>query len=500
MHSIEKLKKKWKEGLFLSVGLDTDPEKIPAFLLSESKDALEAMFLFNKSIIDATCEKVCAFKLNSAFYEKEGPRGMEIMKKTALYIKEKAPDVFLIADAKRGDIGNTNKGYEYFVEDFSFDAMTIHGYLGREANETFLRHKEKMFFVLGKTSNSGSGEFQDLNTDGLPLYLRVVKNVKEKWDENKNCGLVIGATHPKHLMRARKTAGENMVFLIPGVGAQGGDLKSVIQCGLNSKQEGAVINMSRSVIYASSGEDFAEKALSRVEKFNEMVKEYLKLPRIVWDEEKKEIYSKRTLDIFKETKTVITDGHFVYQTGAHGNAYVAKDRIVPDPVLIDEVGMMMADIISDKEIDTVVVPAVGGIVLGHIVAKYLSLFKDKKVNSVFIEKAPKDDTGKDTFKITRGYEKFLKGKRVAVVEDIVNTGYSAKKIIECAKDAGAKVEAVAVICNRGGVKAEDLEPGVEFVSLTELSLEKYEPEECPLCKKGVAVSTEFGHGKRTKTS
>ena len=517
MSNFSKLNTKWAQGLFLCVGLDTDPKKIPTHLTSKSEDIFEAMLSFNKEIVDATCDSVCAYKLNSAFYEKYGPEGMEVMKETVRYIKKVAPDIFLIADAKRGDIGNTNEGYTYFIEeeksdtkDFNtdtwalgFDSLTIHGYLGEEANETFLLHKDKLFFVLAKTSNPGSMEFQDLETSGMPLYMRVVKNVAQIWNANKNCGLVLGATFPEHMTRARAEAGEDIIFLVPGIGAQGGDLKSVIQCGLNAKNEGVVINMSRSVIYASSGEDFTDIAREEVLKFNTEVKEYLKLPKIKWQDIKKEIYSERTFEIFAKTKAVLTDGHFVYQSGTHGSAYVAKDKIVPDPLFIDEIGMMLADLIKDKKIDTVVVPAVGGIVLGHVVAKYLSYYKGVTVNSVFIEKADKDEEGKDTFKITRGYDKFLTGKKVAVLEDTVNTGYSVKKVIESAKEAGAKIEVVAIICNRGGIKIEDIESGVsvkekgaELISLTEFDFEKYEPKACPLCKEGRPINTDFGHNKK----
>ncbi|MFA6258827.1 MAG: orotidine-5'-phosphate decarboxylase [Candidatus Paceibacterota bacterium] len=508
MDNLRKLNKKWKSGFFLCVGLDTDIELIPKHLLKENGDAFLAMISFNKEIVDATKDSVCAFKINSAFYEKYGIEGMRVMEETIKYIKRKAPNVFLIADAKRGDIGNTNEGYKYFLKDshkkgkewsLGFDAMTIHGYLGLDANETFIKEKDKFFFVLCKTSNKGSGEFQDLLSEGYPLYLHTAKNIKEKWNKNKNCGLVLGATHGEHILKTRSIAGEDIIFLVPGIGAQGGDLKEVIQCGMNNKKEGLIINMSRSVIYASKGKDFAKKARAEVEKFNQKVEKYLKLPRKTWQEEKKKIFRKRILEILGETKAVIMDGHFVYQTGRHGNAYVAKDRITPVPLLIDEVGMMLADLVKDKTIDTVVAPAVGGIVLGHTVGKYLSFYKQKTINSIFLEKGEKGKDGTDTFRITRGYDAFLKGKNVLVVEDIVNTGHSVKEVIKSVERFGGKVKAITVICNRGKVKEKEFKK-IKLFSLVDLNLKTFKSNKCPLCKKGIPINTDFGHGSKAKTN
>ncbi|MCF7833759.1 MAG: orotidine-5'-phosphate decarboxylase [Candidatus Pacebacteria bacterium] len=499
MENILKIKNKWKEKKFLVVGLDTDPQKIPPFLLESGKSPLEAMLQFNKKIIDVSVNDVCGFKINSAFYEKYGIEGLGVMQKTIEYIKEKDPSVFTIADAKRGDIENTNEGYKYLLYgDFDFDSLTIHPYLGLEANETFLKDKNKMFFVLAKTSNKDSGEFQDLDVGGMPLYLKVIKNIKEKWNRNSNCGVVVGATYPEHLLRAREEAGDDVVFLVPGVGAQGGDLESVLKAGLNSKKEGLLINMSRSVLYASNGEDFADKAKEEIQKFNQQVEKILKEPQNSWREMKRQFYKKRTLEIFKQTEAVLTDDHFVYQNQEHGSVYVAKDKINPNPILINEVGNMIADMVKEYEIDTVVVPAVGGVVLGHAVARNLSHIKGKNINSVFIEKGVKDEEGRDTFKITRGYDVFLKDKKILVVEDIVNTGYSVKKVIGGVKEAGAQVQAIGIIWNRGNVKAEELDSTAPLFSLVEMPFEKYTKETCPLCKADIPINMQFGHGKSFK--
>ena len=495
MHNFPKLREKWKKGLFLCVGLDTDPEKIPQFLKSKG-DIFEAMFSFNKEIIDATGEIVLGYKINSAFYEKYGSSGIGVLKRTAKYIKEKFPDAFLILDAKRGDIGNTNKGYLSFLKDTGFDAMTIHGYLGFEANKVFLDCADKFFFVLSKTSNTGSGEFQDLETSGIPLYLKVAKEVGNKWNKNKNCGLVVGATYPEHIMRVREEAGEEIVILIPGVGAQCGSLKEAIQAGLNSKKEAVIINMSRSVIYSSPGEDFAQAAKKEVQGVNKKIAEYLDLPRISWEQKREEEYKKRTQEILKETRAIIVGGHFVYQAGDHGDTYIAKDFLNPNPLLINEIGIMMADLMRGREIQTVVAPALGGIVLGHVVAKYLSFYSNRRVNSVFVEKVGKDEKGKDSFKVTRGYGEFLKNKKVAVVEDILNSGHSVRKVIECVEKEGAEVKVVCAISNRGGVKPEDISSKAELFSLTQFNFKKYPPKECPLCREGVPINTDFGHGDK----
>lgn len=257
-----------KNNSLLCIGLDPVMEKLPAHLL----EAENPVFAFNKSIIDATAEFVSAFKPNSAFYESNGIEGMNILKMTCDYIKETYPDHFLILDAKRADIGSTNEGYVKYAFDWlGADAITLHPYLGYEALKPFLDRKNKTSIILCRTSNKGAAEFQDLNVGGQPLYQKVAYNVSHHWNNNNNCMLVVGATYPKELAQVRAIAGD-MTILVPGIGAQGGDLKKTLRAGLNSKKTGLIISVSRSVIYASHGEDFAQGAAAEAKKMNDEIK------------------------------------------------------------------------------------------------------------------------------------------------------------------------------------------------------------------------------------
>jgi orotidine-5'-phosphate decarboxylase len=249
----------------LCVGLDPDLSKIPVHLEKEKNP----IFSFNKEIIDATHHLVCSYKPNSAFYEAYGENGIFQLKMTFDYLKEKYPEIPVILDAKRADIGSTNKGYVQFAFEYlNADAITLHPYLGKEALKPFLDNADKGCFILCKTSNPGAGEFQNLKAGGKPLYKVVAEKVATDWNKNQNCMLVVGATYPKELLEVRKIIGD-ITILVPGVGAQGGDIESTLKNGLNSKKRGLIISSSRGIIYASSGKNFAEKAREEVVKLNE---------------------------------------------------------------------------------------------------------------------------------------------------------------------------------------------------------------------------------------
>lgn len=282
---LSKLKAKWNEEKFVCVGLDTDLSKLPESLKGDSLETngpkTEAViYEFNKAIIDQTQDLVCAYKINSAFYEAD-PYSYEAMLNTFIYIQRTYPDIPVILDAKRGDIDNTNKGYvKWAFETLKADAMTIHPYLGKTANLSFLDNKDKGIIVLVKTSNQGSGEFQNLKVkteEGLEfesLYEYVATRVAKNWNDNGNCAVVVGATYPEELKTVREIIGD-MPILIPGIGAQGGDLEKTVKNGLNSQKQGIIITSSRSIIYASNSEDFATAARSETEKLHNQIKEII---------------------------------------------------------------------------------------------------------------------------------------------------------------------------------------------------------------------------------
>lgn len=258
---ITKLEACWQQDNFVCVGLDPDYEQIPE-VIKTGRPVEDALLHFNREIIDATHDLVCAYKPNAAFYEAQGEAGLRALMNTVGYIREAYPHIPVILDAKRADIGSTNLGYVQSAFDgLGVDAITVHPYLGREALAPFLARKEKGVLVLVKTSNPGSGEFQDLpvGLEQEPLYLVVARHVSQEWNSNGNCAIVVGATYPEELRRARALVGD-MPILIPGIGAQGGEVAATVQAGQDSRGWGMIINASRSIIFASTGSDFAVAA------------------------------------------------------------------------------------------------------------------------------------------------------------------------------------------------------------------------------------------------
>jgi len=246
-----------KNNSLLCVGLDPDITKLPASITSVENPIFE----FNKAIIDATADLVCAFKPNSAFYEAYGTKGIKQLKLTTDYIKQRYPEVPIILDAKRADIGNTNDGYASFIFDYlAADAVTLHPYLGMEALEPFFSRKDKGLIILCRTSNPGAAEFQDLMIENMPLYQHIAHQVAKQWNDNNNCLLVVGATYPKEMKIIRGIVGQEMTLLVPGVGAQGGDVAATMQAGLGANGQGLIMSSSREILYASANEDFAEAA------------------------------------------------------------------------------------------------------------------------------------------------------------------------------------------------------------------------------------------------
>lgn len=226
------------------VGLDSDIQRLPAQFLDDP----DPQYAFNRWIIEQTHPYTSAYKLNTAFYEAQGTTGWESLKRTVDYLKEHHPDILTICDAKRADIGNTNTGYVHAIFDWlGFDAITLHPYLGKVALEPFLARSDKGCIILCRTSNTGAEELQSLGNP--PLWQQVLMHVRDDWNDNQNCMLVVGATTPDDLRTARQLAPE-LTFLVPGVGAQGGDASTVIQAGRDANGRGLIVNSSRGIIFA----------------------------------------------------------------------------------------------------------------------------------------------------------------------------------------------------------------------------------------------------------
>ncbi len=253
----ELLARHFAAGRHLAVGLDSDPARIPASVAPGAEPA-ERVIEFNREIVAATAGLAAAYKPNAAFYEALGADGFGALAETIAAIRTTAPDAAVILDAKRADIGSTNAGYVAAAFDrLGADAVTVHPYLGGEALAPFLERADKLVFVLARTSNPGAGELQDLVADGVPLYRHVARTVARNWNGAGNCGLVVGATYPDELRAVRGDVPATMPILIPGVGAQGGDVAAVVVANREAGSDAFLIAASRSIIYASSGEDFA---------------------------------------------------------------------------------------------------------------------------------------------------------------------------------------------------------------------------------------------------
>ena len=257
-----------KKKSFLCIGLDVDLNKIPSYLL-ETEDPI---FEFNKAIIDATHHLCVAYKPNTAFYEAYGIKGWESLKKTIDYLNEHHPDIFTIADAKRGDIGNTSTMYaKAFFEDLVFDSVTVAPYMGKDSVEPFLAFNNKHTILLALTSNAGAFDFQTKQLESQELYKEVLKT-STTWNNSENLMYVVGATKAEYLADIRKII-PDAFLLVPGVGAQGGNLQEVCKYGMND-QVGLLINSSRGIIYASKEKDFAQAA---AQKASELQKEMQQL-------------------------------------------------------------------------------------------------------------------------------------------------------------------------------------------------------------------------------
>lgn len=246
-----------KKKSFLCIGLDVDLDKIPPHFLKED----DPIFEFNKAIIDATNHLCVAYKPNTAFYEAYGLKGWKSLEKTISYLNKNYPEIFTIADAKRGDIGNTSTMYaKAFFEDLAFDSVTVAPYMGKDSVEPFLAFKDKHTILLALTSNLGAFDFQTKIVDGEELYKQVLKTSRT-WKNSRNLMYVVGATKAEFLADIRKII-PNSFLLVPGVGAQGGNLQNVCKYGMNDSV-GLLINSSRGIIYASNGNDFADAAAKK---------------------------------------------------------------------------------------------------------------------------------------------------------------------------------------------------------------------------------------------
>lgn len=261
-----------KNNSLLCIGLDGDLARIPKHLLS----APYPLFEFNRAIIDDTSDLVCCYKPQIAYYSAAGAKGLQALKQTIEYIHDRYTSIPVLLDAKRGDIGSTAEKYtEEVFDQLHADAVTVNPYLGFDSVEPFLKRADKGIVILCRTSNPGASDFQDLIVEGKPLYQHVAKRIVDWHQKYQNCLMVVGATWPEQLKDIREIA-KDMFFLVPGVGAQGGDLKVTLTNGLRDDKSGLIISSSRGIIYAGNGKDFAKKARDETQRLKNQINTFRK--------------------------------------------------------------------------------------------------------------------------------------------------------------------------------------------------------------------------------
>jgi orotidine-5'-phosphate decarboxylase len=247
----------------LCIGLDSDIRQIPRHY----RDDPFPQFAFNRVIIEETRDYVCAYKMNSALYEARGDRGMAELKMTVSYLQERHPNIVTICDAKRADIGSTNMGYVEAIYDWlGFDSVTLHPYLGKQALQPFLQRSDKYAIVVCRTANPGARELQDLQVDGIPLWLHIADRVAQDWNSRGNCMLVVGAAEPGELRAVRERVGDMPLF-VPGVGAQAGSVQQVVEAGINTQRSGVIINAARSIIFSEEPWRAARKLRDEINQY-----------------------------------------------------------------------------------------------------------------------------------------------------------------------------------------------------------------------------------------
>ena len=264
MNAIEKYNQRVDAvNSLVCVGLDSDFHKLPDHFKEKSQSQLE----FNRHIIIETAEYASAYKFNIAFYEARGSQGIDELASSVDYLRVSHPDILIICDAKRADLGNTSIAYVQAIFDhLGFDAVTLNPYLGRSALQPFLDYADKGCIILCRTSNQGSDEFQDLLIGDKPLWQVVAEKVASDWNVHNNCMLVVGANHPQQLAQVRSVVGD-MTLLIPGIGAQGGDIEPVINTGLNCQNKGLIINSSRGIIFSNDPKNAAKSLRDQINRF-----------------------------------------------------------------------------------------------------------------------------------------------------------------------------------------------------------------------------------------
>ncbi len=437
MTFLEMLRKKQRENnSMVCVGLDTSISKLPEGLAKNS----QGVYQFNKAVIDATADLVCAYKPNFAFYEAD--ETLDALKKTVEYAHKKG--VPIIVDAKRGDIGNTNEAYAKAIfETFGFDASTVNGYMGHDCIEPFAKYKDKGVIVVVRSSNPGARDIQDIkDVNGKPVYMHMLEKVRDQWNTNGNLLMVAGATYPEELAEIRQAA-PDMEFLVPGVGKQGGSVAEVVQNGMNSEGFGMIINSARGIIYASSGKDFAQASRIKTKQLR--------------DEINKHKTAKLVLDLF--SKEAIKFGNFTLKSGLKSPIYIDLRPLVSYPDLMEQIAKEMTNLVKNIKFDIMAgVP---------YTALPITVHMSRILNKPMIY-ARRETKSYGTGRKIEGVYK--KGDRCIIIDDMITDGGSKFENIEPMKKAGMKVKDVVVVLDREQGGGKNLaKKGYKLTSLLKLT-------------------------------
>lgn len=421
----------------LCVGLDPDPKRLPPWTLTDP----DPIFAFNRHIVDLTCDLVCAYKPNIAFYEALGTRGMETLRKTIEYAQQ--CDVPVILDAKRNDIGSSAEKYACAAfEQLHADAITVNPYMGWDSVEPFLRYADHAVFVLALSSNPGAQDFQVLDGNGHMLYERVVAQAVG-WNERGNLGLVVGATHPNEICCVRALAPTEWL-LMPGIGSQGGDLQAALTNGLRSDGSGVIVNVSRAVIYADDPREAAMRLRDQIEEARALRRSGAEgcgpTPRRSSDDPNLVSLALGLHDI-----GAIQFGDFTLQSGIQSPFYLDLRLLVSNPDVLAHAARAFAELLNDVYHDRLAAIPYAALPIGTAIAL------QTKVPLIYPRKERK------TYGTGRAVEgHFVKGETVLVLDDLITTGASKLDAIQPLRDEGLLVRDVAVLIDREGGGREEL--------------------------------------------
>ena len=426
-----------KNGSLLCVGMDPRPETFPV----EIQKAGDPIFEFNRQVIDATQDLVCAYKLNYAFYEAQGMAGLSALHRTMDYIPSHLP---MILDFKSGDIGSTAKAYARAAfQVWGADAVTINPYVGWDALAPFCSHKGRGVFVLCHTSNPSAGEIQEAWSGGRPLYHRVARLAQEKWNVYGNVGLVVGATYPEAVREARRLA-PDLWFLLPGVGAQGGDLEAALSAGLRADGQGVLITVSRGVAQAVDPRAAAQRLRDRIQACRESLAGRPAVPRPTGGDP--------ALILKLADAGAIRVGDFLLHSGRRSPIYVDLRILVSHPPLLDEVAAAYARLLVGLRFDRLAAIPYAALPIGTAVSLRIG------VPLIYPRREVKD------YGTARAIEgNFQKGDRAVVLDDLITTGASKLEAVNRLREAGLEVEDIVVLLDRSkNAQAELAESGLRL--------------------------------------